>query len=91
MAEKNGTAGGRKAAGNAAAGSEPGTQSATVRSFPDRAADGYGDPGSTANRNSFPNPGYAISHLLYASAGFATIGTFDRYTRPAGAGQDSPR
>jgi ribosomal protein S18 acetylase RimI-like enzyme len=31
------------------------------------------------------------SRFLYASAGFTTIGTFDRYTRPAGTGQDSPR
>jgi repressor LexA len=38
VAEKSGTAGGRTAAGNAAAG----TESATVRPFPDRAADGDG-------------------------------------------------
>ena len=38
MAEKSGTAGGRKTAGNATAG----TGSATVRSFPDREADGDG-------------------------------------------------
>ena len=38
MAEKSGTSGGRKAAGDAPAGSE----SATVRSFPDRGADGDG-------------------------------------------------
>ena len=38
MAEKSGTAGGRRAAGNAAAD----TGSATVRSFPDRGADGDG-------------------------------------------------
>jgi repressor LexA len=38
VAEKSGTAGGRKAAGNAAAG----TETATVRSFPDRGADGDG-------------------------------------------------
>ena len=42
MAEKSGTAGGRKASGNAAGGSEPGTESASVRSFPDRAPDGDG-------------------------------------------------
>jgi len=42
VADKSGTAGGRKASGNAATGSEPGTESATVRSFPDRAADGDG-------------------------------------------------
>ena len=38
MAEKSGTAGGRKAAGDAATG----TESATVRSFPDREAAGDG-------------------------------------------------
>jgi repressor LexA len=38
VAEKSGTAGGRKAAGSAA----PGTESATVRPFPDREADGDG-------------------------------------------------
>jgi repressor LexA len=38
LAEKSGTSGGRKAAGEAPAGSE----SATVRSFPDRGADGDG-------------------------------------------------
>jgi repressor LexA len=42
VAEKSGTAGGRKASGKSATGSEPGTGSATVRSFPDRAADGDG-------------------------------------------------
>jgi repressor LexA len=42
VAEKSGTAGGRKASGNAAGGSEPGTESASVRSFPDRAPDGDG-------------------------------------------------
>lgn len=31
------------------------------------------------------------SRYLYPSAGFTTIGTFDRYTRPAVTGQDSPR
>ncbi len=41
MAEKSGTAGGRRA-GNASTGSGAGAESATVRSFPDRGADGDG-------------------------------------------------
>ena len=41
MAEKSGTAGGRRA-GNASTSSGTGAESATVRSFPDRAADGDG-------------------------------------------------
>lgn len=31
------------------------------------------------------------SRYLYASAGFRTVAMFERYSRPAGAGQDSPR
>lgn len=31
------------------------------------------------------------SRYLYASAGFTTVATFDRYTRPARSGQDSSR
>jgi repressor LexA len=42
VADKSGTAGGRKASGNAGTDSQPGTGSATVRSFPDRGADGDG-------------------------------------------------
>jgi repressor LexA len=42
VADKSGKAGGRKASGSAGTDSQPGTQSATVRSFPDRGTDGDG-------------------------------------------------